>query len=254
MSRLTKQSPAHSNCFDKYLVSGSYNKTLMAEHRRAVRHVLVIFFFLTSGLTVSAQVTPYVGVLGGIATLSGDAGSQATTQGLNLSSYAPANGGAINAFAGLHLHDYFSVQANFIWNRNKLRLNSASSGTGASYQEDRNSSQEAGVLDFLVYFRRRSSWVRPYLGTGVGVIHLSSTQTGLISSQGSPVLPPSHFSSTGPVFRSHVGIDLRLTHKLDFRYSFSEFIGHNEISQHLSPPASGSLKNFQNLFGFVVWL
>jgi len=56
------------------------------------------------------------------------------------------------------------------------------------------------------------------------------------------------------VFRSHVGIDLRLTEKLDFRYSFSEFIGHNELSKRLSPPGSSALKNFQNLFGFVVRL
>jgi len=56
------------------------------------------------------------------------------------------------------------------------------------------------------------------------------------------------------VFRSHVGIDLRLTGKLDFRYSFSEFIGHNELSKRLSPPGSSALKNFQNLFGFVVRL
>ena len=106
---------------------------------------------------VSAQARPYLGVLGGIATLSGDAGSQATAQGLNLSSYAPANGGAINAFAGVHLHDYFSIQGNFIWNENDLHLNSASSGTGTSYQEKRSSSQEAGVFDFLIYFRRRTS-------------------------------------------------------------------------------------------------
>jgi len=221
-------------------------------HRKVVRQVLVFFFFLTSVITVLAQTKPYVGVLGGIATLSGDAGSHATPQGLNLSSYAPGNGVAIDAFAGLQLHDYFSIQGNFIWNENDLLLNSASSGSGASYQEQRRSSQEAGVFDFLVYFRRRSSHIRPYLGTGVGVIYLSSAQTRLISTQASATLPPATFSSTGPVFRSHVGIDVRLTQKVDFRYSFSEFIGHNEISIRLSPPGPSSLKNFQNLFGFVV--
>ncbi len=212
------------------------------------------FFLLTSAVMVSAQARPYLGVLGGIATLSGDAASQATAQGLNLSSYAPANGGAIDAFVGVHLHDYFSVQGNFIWNENDLQLNSASSGTGTSYQESRSSSQAAGVFDFLIYFRRRQSRIRPYLGTGVGVIHLSTTETRVIDSQRTPALPPSRFSYTGPVFRSHVGIDLRLTGKLDFRYSFSEFIGHNAVSQHLSPPGSSALKNFQNLFGFVVRL
>ena len=203
---------------------------------------------------VSAQARPYVGVLGGIATLSGDAGSQATAQGLNLSSYAPENSGAIDVFAGLHLRDYFSVQGNFIWNKNELQLSSASSSSGMSYQEKRSSSQKAGVVDFLLYFRRRQSRIRPYLGTGVGVIHLSTTETRVIESQGMPALPPARFTYTGPVFRSHVGIDLRLTGKIDFRYSFSEFIGHNEISKHLSPPGSSALKNFQNLFGFVVHL
>jgi hypothetical protein len=226
----------------------------MAAHRRGVRQVHAFFFLLTSAVMVSAQARPYMGVLGGIATLSGDAGSQATAQGLNLSSYAPANGGAIDAFAGVNLHEYFSVQGNFIWNENDLQLNSASSGSGTSSQEKRRSWQEAGVFDFLIYFRRRQSQIRPYLGTGVGVIHLSTTETRVIESQGVPGLPPTTFSYTGPVFRSHVGIDLRLTGKLDFRYSFSEFIGHNELSKHLSPPGSSALKNFQNLFGFMVRL
>jgi hypothetical protein len=216
--------------------------------------VHAFFFLLISAVTVSAQARPYLGALGGIATLSGDAGSQATAQGLNLSSYAPANGGAIDAFAGVHLRDYFSVQGNFIWNENDLQLNSASSGTGTSYQESRSSSQAAGVFDFLIYFRRRQSRIRPYLGTGVGVIHLSTTETRVIDSQGTPALPPARFSYTGPVFRSHVGIDVRLTGKLDFRYGFSEFIGHNELSKRLSPPGSSTLKNFHNLFGFVVRL
>jgi hypothetical protein len=225
-----------------------------AGHRTGVWQVPAFIFLLISAVMVSGQARPYLGVLGGIATLSGDAGSQATPQGLNLSSYAPANGGAINAFAGVHLHDYFSIQGNFIRNENDLHFNSASSRTGTFYQEKRSSSQEAGVFDFLIYFRPRKSHIRPYLGTGVGVIHLSTTQTGLIESKGRPAFPPATFSYTGPVFRSHVGIDLRLSGKLDFRYSFSEFIGHNELSKHLSPPGSSALKNFQNLFGFVVRL
>ena len=216
--------------------------------------MLLLFFLLTSLAMGWSQPKPYVGVLGGIATLSGDAGSETTPQGLNLSSYAPANGPALDVFAGLHLHNYFSVQGNFIWNRNRLQLNSASSASATSYQEKRNSSQQAGVFDFLVYFRPLRSRIRPYLGTGVGVIHLSSSQTQLISRQGTPLLPPATFSSTGPVFRSHVGIDLRLAGNVAFRYSFSEFIGHNEISRHLSPPAPRGLENFQNLFGFAVRL
>ena len=151
-----------------------------------------------------------------------------------------------------HLHNYFSVQLNYIWNRNNLALNSSSSSSGTFYRETRCSSQNAGIADFLIYFRRRGSRIRPYLGTGGGITHLTSTRTRLIASGGVPVLPPTMFSYTGPVFRSHVGIDLRLARKLDFRYSFSEMIGHNEVSKHLSPPGTRKLANFQNLFVFGV--
>ena len=204
---------------------------------------------LITACSASAQI--YLGALGGIATLSADAGSQRTPQGLSLSSYAPANGGALDLLVGVHLHNYFSVQANYIWNQNDLVLNS-SSGTGAFYQEARSSSQTAVIFDGLVYFRQRNSRIRPYLAIGTGISHLTSLQDHLIASSGTPVLPPATFSSTGPVLRSHVGVDLRLTRKVDFRYSFSETLSHNEISRQLSPPAPRKLANFQNLFGFVV--
>jgi Outer membrane protein beta-barrel domain len=196
--------------------------------------------------------TPYAGSMGGIATLSADAGSQRTAQGLSLSSYAPSNGAALDVFAGVDLHQYFSVQGDFIWNRNALLLNSSSSSNGAFYQETRNSSQEAGIVSFLLYFRPRSSRVRPYLAVGTGIAHLSSRNERVVAVGGALALPPSEFSWTGPVLRTHVGIDLRLVRKLAFRYSFSETIGHNEISKNLSPPGSRGLANFQSLFGFVV--
>ncbi len=166
--------------------------------------------------------------------------------------YAPENGGALNIFVGAHLHNYLSVQGNYIWNANELVLSSTSSASNSFYQQARTSSQQAVIFDFLIYFRPRSSRIRPYLGTGTGIVHLSSTQERLLRSGGTPVLPPTTFSSNRPVLRSHVGIDFRLTSKLDFRYSFSETIGKNDISTHLSPPAPRRLANFQNLFGFVV--
>jgi hypothetical protein len=213
---------------------------------------LLLFFCTLWVPGVFASVMPYAGAIGGISTLSADAGAQSTSQGLRQSSYSPSNGGALNIFAGAHLHDYFSLQVNYIWNRNDLVLNSSASGSRVFYQQERSSTQSAGVLDFLVYFRRRSSWIRPYLGTGGGIIHLTSNADRVINSGGTPSLPPSSFSSTRPVFRSHVGMDLRISPKLNFRYSFSEFIGKNDISKHLSPPAPRRLANFQNLFGFVV--
>src|SRR5947209_1638026 len=216
----------------------------------AMRSLLLLLTAFTA--TACGSVSPYVGSIGGIATLSADAASPTTAHGLKLSSYSPSNGGALNIFAGAHLHNYFRLQLNYIWNTNDLVLNSASSVSGAFYQQARSSSQHAVVFDFLLYFRRRSSRIRPYLGTGAGLIHLSSREERLISVGGAPTLPAAAFASTRPVFRSHVGMDIRIFGKLDFRYSFSEFIGKNDISKHLLPPAPRRLATFQNLFGFVV--
>lgn len=213
---------------------------------------LTLLLLCAVASVASAEVAPYVGAIGGVSTLSADAGSRTTVSGLGLSAYSPQNGGALNVFAGLHLHSYFSLQANYIWNQNDLVLSSSSSGSNTFYQQARTSSQHAAVLDFLIYFRRRSSRIRPYLGTGGGILHLSSTESRLLQSSGTPALPPSTFSVTRPLFRSHVGIDFRLSHRVDFRYSFSESLSKNDISKHLSPPASRRLANFQNLFGFVV--
>src|SRR5262245_39003139 len=207
---------------------------------------LILLLLLTP--MSDAQLSPYGGAIGGISTLSADAGSQAAGQGLNLSSYSPKNGGALNLFSGLHLHNYVSVQANYMWNQNDLVLNSASSDSGAFYQQSRSSSQHAVVFDFLIYFRRRESRLRPYLGTRGGLLHLNSTENHLLVFSGTPALPAATFSANRPVFRSHVGIDIRLARKLDFRYSFSESLSKNDISTHLSPPAPRRLANFQNLF------
>ncbi len=150
------------------------------------------------------------------------------------------------------LHDYFSVQGNYTWNQNRLVFASASSGSGAFYRELRSSTQHAAILDFLVYFRPRASRIRPYLGTGAGLLHLSSAQERLIDSSGTPQLPPATFHSNRIALRSHVGIDLRLSDRLDLRYSFSDLIAGNEFSRHLSPPGPRILENFQNLLGIVV--
>jgi Outer membrane protein beta-barrel domain len=221
-------------------------------YRAALILLWLVAMALTSVQPAFAGETAYVGAMGGIATLSADAASQPVAHGLSLSSYAPSNGGALDLFAGVDLHEYLSLQGDFIWNRNALRLNSSSSSTGAFYQEDRNSSQQAGIVNFLFYFRCRNSRVRPYLAVGTGIAHISSSNERVVAVGGKPSLPPARFSWTGPVLRTHVGIDLRLVRKLAFRYSFSETIGHNEISKNLSPSGSRGLANFQNLFGFVV--
>jgi hypothetical protein len=107
------------------------------------------------------------------------------------------------------------------------------------------------IGDVLVYFRERRSWVRPYLSVGTGFVHLTSREKRTIATVGSPVLPPARFASTDVVLRVAVGIDVALGRGWDFRYSFSETMGANSISDRLSPTGSSSLKNFKNIFGFV---
>jgi hypothetical protein len=63
--------------------------------------------------------------------------------------------------------------------------------------------------------------------------------------------PIGDIASTRVAVRSHVGIDLRLSRRVSFRYSFSEMISGNPISPTLTPPGRRGLMNFQNLFGFV---
>jgi hypothetical protein len=195
----------------------------------------------------------YVGVVAGFAILSGDAQSQIEGSNTAASLYKPETGPTFNLFMGRHLSDYLSLQANYIWNRNDLSFTSVHviSGAQTAYQEGRTSSQQSVIADLLLYFRNRKSWVRPYLSTGAGAIHLSSKQTRITSLVGSAVLPPRAFNSTLAGLRVAVGVDLALRRGWSFRYSFSETISGNPLRDHLSPPGSHSLKNFQNLFGFV---
>ena len=213
------------------------------------RFALLLVFECMGVAFCSAQVVPYAGILGGLATLSADARSQLTAQGLNASLYKPENGSALNVFAGLHVAQYLSLQANYVWNRNDLTLSSTSSASSLFYEEQRKSSQHALIFDLLIYFRRRDSRLRPYLSAGTGIAHLSSTEQRIVAVSGTPTLPPLRFSSTRPVLRVAVGMDIAITHHLAARYSFSETLRHNDISAHLSPPGQRGLANFQNLFG-----
>jgi outer membrane protein W len=138
-----------------------------------------------------------------------------------------------------------------MWNRNDLTLVSSytSPQAGGFYEQTRDSSQHALVFDGLIYFRPLDSSIRPYLGTGLSVVHFSSEE-GASRAQGlSP--PTGAITSTHMGLRSHVGIDFRLSRHVAFRYSFSETISSNPISPSLTPPGRRRLMNFQNLFGFV---
>ena len=59
------------------------------------------------------------------------------------------------------------------------------------------------------------------------------------------------FSSTDLILRVAVGVDVPIGAGWNVRYSFSESLGKNPISDHLDPPGSARLMNFQNLVGVV---
>ena len=63
--------------------------------------------------------------------------------------------------------------------------------------------------------------------------------------------PAREFTDIHPVLRVAVGIDIRTGPRWALRYSFSENLSPNPISRRLTPPASRSLANFQNLVGLV---
>lgn len=193
----------------------------------------------------------FAGALVGVAALSADARAETSGSDAAVSLYDPKNGPALNVFAGIHIAQYFSVQADWIWNRNDLTLISTFTEQGGRfYEQQRHSRQHAFVLDGLIYFRRLDSTIRPYLGTGLSVLHFASEEADAASARG--LTPPAgRIASTRIGLRSHVGIDVRLSRHVTFRYSFSETLSGNPISPSLTPPARRGLMNFQNLFGLL---
>jgi hypothetical protein len=194
----------------------------------------------------------FVGAVAGVSTLSADARSEITADGADVSLYKPENGPALNVLSGMHVREYVTVQANYIWNRNRLALASVrSTDRGPSfYEQPLTSSQHAIVGDLLVYFRERRSVVRPYLSVGVGVVRLETKADGTARSRNA-VLPAETSRATRATLRVAVGLDLRLGRGWSARYSFSESVSGNPISAQLSPPGQRNLANFQNLFGVV---
>ena len=211
----------------------------------------VVFFGCYCAMMAQAQF--YAGVLGGVSTLSGDARSLLSPGSTAFSSYDPRNGSAVEVLVGRHFSDYLTVQADYIWHRNGLTVTSAafSNGTQQGYHETRRSSQQSAIADVLVYFRKRDSRLRPYLSVGTGFVHFASSQERIEQVVGTPDLPPQRFGSNMIAFHVPVGMDVNLGKGWVFRYTFSETLSKNPVSNQLSPPGQHSLKNFQNLFGFV---
>jgi outer membrane protein with beta-barrel domain len=200
-----------------------------------------------------ARAQIYAGILGGVSSLSGDARSIVSASSTAFSSYDPKNGGDVSVLLGKHFSDYLSAQTSYTWNENELSLSAGTSGNGSqqAYQETRSSSQQTMLGNVLVYFRARNSRLRPYLSVGTGFVHFASTCESLPQVLGAPTLLPRHFASNLIVLNVPVGMDVNLGRGWAFRYTFSETISSNPISDHLSPSGQHSFKNFQNLFGFV---
>ena len=209
---------------------------------------------ILSSSAAHAQPRPhlFVGADAGISTLSADARSEFTPAGVDVSLYKPENGPALNVFFGVHLHDYVTVQANYVWNRNEVVLTSvrASEAGPAFYEQPRTASQHALVADLLAYFRERRSAVRPYLSVGLGVVRLYTKDAGQ-SRVRNTLQPPTNIQTTRPMLRVAVGIDVALGRGWGARYSFSESVSGNPISAQLWPQGQRGLANFQNLFGIV---
>jgi len=218
---------------------------------KIVRAVVVLFLSWQVATPLHAQL--YAGALGGISTLSGDSRSVISPSSAAFSSYDTRNGGAFEILVGKHFSDYFSAQGNYIWNANGLTLTSATFGGGTQmgYQERRDSSQQAVIGDFLVYFRGRESRFRPYLSVGTGFVHFASPQERLEQVLGKPNLPPRHFSVNMVALHVPVGMDVKLGKGWALRYTFSETLSKNPIDDRLSPAGQHRLMNFQNLFGFI---
>lgn len=216
--------------------------------RTSVAAALLSCLLATSA---AAQQAPrrYAGALTGVATLSADARSEITSSAADVSVYTPDNGPALDVFVGVHVHDYVTVQANYVWNDNDVTLASARS-IGSFYEQPRTSSQRAAVGDLLLYFRNLRSALRPYLSVGMGIVRIVSKTDG--ESRVSNAAPPAaSLEATRALLRVAVGIDVAVGGLWSVRYSFSESLSGNPFSAALSPPGQRGLANFQNLVGVV---
>ena len=194
----------------------------------------------------------FAGVAAGIATLAADARSEITSSGADVSLYKPENGPALNIFVGSHVHEYLTVQGNYVWNRNDLTLTSvrATESGPSFFDAPRAGSQHVFVGDLLLYFRERRSAIRPYLSAGVGVVRVETTARAAASVRNATA-PPATSVATHALLRVAVGLDVLVGGQWSVRYSFSESLSSNPFSAQLSPPGQRSLANFQNLFGVV---
>ena len=119
-----------------------------------------------------AQRRPYVGVMGGVSTLSADARTDLDSNSATTSSYKPENGPTAGVFVGLHWNNYFSIQGDYLWNRNLLTLDSlgaTTTGAGATFYERTFQSRQHTALGVdrasLFYFCGSSTVFEPCMGS-----------------------------------------------------------------------------------------
>ena len=130
-----------------------------------------------SAIQTAAPAQVFVTGLGGVSALSGAAAAQANPPAA--SSYDPKIGAAFNVAAGYHINDWFSVQSGYIWNRNQVITSELAAG-GILVQHSAVRGQSALGADLQLYFRPRTSWLRPYLSAGPAWVHiLSQNKPGL---------------------------------------------------------------------------
>jgi hypothetical protein len=190
---------------------------------------LILSFVIAIALLVpgAAYSQVFVTGLGGAAALSNAASASANP--ISSANYNAFVGPAFNVAAGYHLNDWFSVQAFYIWNRNRVVTTQVASASFQQLESTRR--QDAVGTDALLYFRPRRSRIRPYLSGGPAWVRvLSQNKMG---------------------FRTAVGVDVAMSHGWQLRYTFSEMMTANPIAQSLNPPTKGLLMNYQNLVGFV---
>lgn len=231
----------------------------MIRYRLRPRSLGAAIAMLVLVLPLGGQPRPYVGAMSGVSALSHDARVVLGPEAAATSSYRPENGFTSDVFVGLHWNDYLSVQADYLVSRNALTLSGVqvstssagvATGNGAAlYEREFQSRQNAVLGSALLYFRARSSWVRPFLSVGTGFVRLSADPRTPGISNG--IKPPGPFGTTEPALHVSVGIDLKIRNGWGFRYSFAETTSANPISSQQAPPGLRRLANFRNLFGVV---
>ena len=201
----------------------------------------------------AAQGQWFAGGTVGIATLTGDGSTVVDSSRTSIALYKPQNGFAFQLFAGRHIREYFSVQANYGWNRNAVTFTGLNleGGKEDSFEQARTLRQNSAGVDGMIYFQPRAARFRPYVSGGAGLIRLDSSASTLLIRKGNPSLPAESFAATKSYWRTAVGLDVQLRDKWRFRYTFWETVSTNPLSSQLRPQGKSLFLNFLNQFGLV---